>query len=130
GAGAGAPRSRGPGPRSRSPRSSTPTSSAGAPTRRRRAATGAARRACWSRAWTTSRRRTPDMDAITLTAVGAAAGVEVLRRGYRRLQLSMAKHRSLRGHARIARFVSKLVPFYEYGDDEFFRSDGAPPEVE
>ena len=69
------------------------------------------------------------MDTLTLTVVASAAGIELLRRGYRRLQLSKAKHRSLRGHARIARFVAKLVPFYEYGADDFFKADGAPPEV-
>lgn len=46
-----------------------------------------------------------------------------------RLQLSRAKHPSLRGHARVARRLSKLVPFYELGDDEFFRADGAPEDV-
>jgi len=69
------------------------------------------------------------MDTLTLTVVASAAGIELLRRGYRRLQLSKAKHRSLRGHARIARFVAKLVLFYEYGADDFFKADGAPPEV-
>ncbi|MGD8978338.1 MAG: aminotransferase class III-fold pyridoxal phosphate-dependent enzyme [Gammaproteobacteria bacterium] len=43
-----------------------------------------------------------------------------------RLQLSRAKHPSLQGHARIARFVARLVPFYEFGEERFFASDGAP----
>src|SRR5262249_35359058 len=47
-----------------------------------------------------------------------------------RLQLSKAKHPSLRGHARIARFVASLVPYYEYAEDEIFRVDGAPAEIE
>src|SRR5580658_6436539 len=46
-----------------------------------------------------------------------------------RLQLSRAKHRSLAGHSRMARRFAGLVPFYEYGEDEFFRADGAPADV-
>ena len=47
-----------------------------------------------------------------------------------RLELSLAKHPSLAGHARLARRVAALVPGYGYGEDRFFRSDGAPDEVE
>ena len=43
--------------------------------------------------------------------------------------LSKAKHPSLRGHSRIARWVAQRVPFYEYGEAEFFSSDGAPSAV-
>ena len=46
-----------------------------------------------------------------------------------RLDLSRAKHRSLAGHARMARRVASLVPFYEYDERGFFRSDGAPEEI-
>ena len=46
-----------------------------------------------------------------------------------RLELSRAKHRSLAGHARIARGLAGLVPFYEFDEHEFFRSDGAPEEI-
>ena len=41
----------------------------------------------------------------------------------------MAKHRSLGGHPRIARRLARLVRLVEFGDDRFFDSDGAPPEV-
>jgi glutamate-1-semialdehyde 2,1-aminomutase len=47
-----------------------------------------------------------------------------------RLQLSRAKHRSLAGHPRIARFIASLVPGYAFDEDRIFRSDGAPDEVE
>ena len=47
-----------------------------------------------------------------------------------RLRLSRAKHRSLQGHARIAQQLSRILPFYEYDDDSFFSSDGAPADVE
>src|SRR5262249_38204887 len=43
--------------------------------------------------------------------------------------LSRAKHPSLRGHARISRRIARLVPFYDYGEDRFFRSDDAPEEI-
>jgi glutamate-1-semialdehyde 2,1-aminomutase len=46
-----------------------------------------------------------------------------------RLELSKAKHRSLAGHARIARRVAKLLPFYEFDETRFFRADGAPDAV-
>jgi glutamate-1-semialdehyde 2,1-aminomutase len=46
-----------------------------------------------------------------------------------RLELSRAKHPSLRGHSRIARTIAKLVPFYEYGEPSFFRTDDAPWEI-
>jgi glutamate-1-semialdehyde 2,1-aminomutase len=47
-----------------------------------------------------------------------------------RLRLSQAKHRSLHGHARIAQQLSRILPFYEYDEDSFFSSDGAPADVE
>jgi len=43
--------------------------------------------------------------------------------------LSKAKHRSLSGHSRIAQRIAALVPFYEYDDARFFRSDDAPEEI-
>src|SRR3984885_8228930 len=46
-----------------------------------------------------------------------------------RWQLSLAKHRSLTGHSRMARRFASLVPFYEYDESRFFRADGAPEEV-
>jgi glutamate-1-semialdehyde 2,1-aminomutase len=46
-----------------------------------------------------------------------------------RLLLSRAKHPSLRGHAKMALRVSRHIPFYEYGDDELFSTDGAPRDV-
>lgn len=48
----------------------------------------------------------------------------------RRLQLSRAKHRSLAGHARLAKRVSRLVPGYSLGEDRFFGADGADGPVQ
>ena len=53
----------------------------------------------------------------------------VLRKLQMRLQLSLAKHRSLTGHSRMARRFASLVPFYEYGESQFFSTDGAPENV-
>jgi glutamate-1-semialdehyde 2,1-aminomutase len=55
--------------------------------------------------------------------------VFVLSRVRTRLQLSRAKHPSLRGHSRMASRVAKLVPYYAYEDAEIFRSDDAPEAV-
>jgi len=61
-----------------------------------------------------------------LGAAAAAGSVVALKK---RLQLSQAKHRSLAGHARMSRWLAGFLPFYEYGEDRFFNSDGAPAEI-
>jgi glutamate-1-semialdehyde 2,1-aminomutase len=66
-----------------------------------------------------------------LSVAGAAviATAAVFPKLRARLALSRAKHRSLNGHARMSRLVARLIPFYEFDIDDFFRSDGAPAEV-
>jgi glutamate-1-semialdehyde 2,1-aminomutase len=61
-----------------------------------------------------------------LAAAGLAATFAPLRQ---RLELSRAKHPSLTGHSRMARRVARLVPYYEFGEERFFDSDGAPAEI-
>src|SRR5262245_57977130 len=61
--------------------------------------------------------------------LAALVTVTLLCAAQRRLLLSRAKHRSLAGHARIARRIASLVPFYEYEERRFFRVDGAPEEI-
>jgi glutamate-1-semialdehyde 2,1-aminomutase len=61
--------------------------------------------------------------------LGAIVLAVLLRKAYVRLRLSRAKHRSLTGHSRMARRFAGLVPFYEYGEREFFKSDGAPDDI-
>src|SRR5208282_2256993 len=71
----------------------------------------------------------PAIPTVAFFALGAfalAAPTFMLRS---RLQLSRAKHPSLTGHARMARRVAALVPFYQYDDSRFFNADGAPDEV-
>ena len=65
-------------------------------------------------------------DHIIWYVLGACALVFILRKAWVRLQLSRAKHRSLAGHARMARRFAGLVPYYEYGEERIFRADGAP----
>ena len=63
---------------------------------------------------------------VGLGTVAAALSLPALRM---RLELSRAKHPSLTGHARMARRVAALIPYYGYDEDRFFRSDGAPAQV-
>jgi len=66
---------------------------------------------------------------FVLYILGAIALLILLRKAQVRLELSRAKHRSLAGHSRWSRRFAALVPFYEYGESEFFSADGAPAEV-
>ncbi len=56
-------------------------------------------------------------------------GIVLLKRLATRLTLSKAKHPSLQGHSRMAQRFARLVPFYEYDDQQFFCVDGAPAEI-
>ncbi len=66
---------------------------------------------------------------LSLAAGALAATAVVGPKVKARLALSRAKHRSLTGHSKMSRLVARLIPFYEFGIDDFFRSDGAPAEV-
>jgi glutamate-1-semialdehyde 2,1-aminomutase len=72
-----------------------------------------------------------DSSLVTYALYGLAAlaAVWALAKARRRLQLSLAKHPSLTGHARLSRRIAALIPFYEYDEARFFTSDDAPPEV-
>ncbi|HEY2594217.1 MAG TPA: aminotransferase class III-fold pyridoxal phosphate-dependent enzyme, partial [Chloroflexota bacterium] len=70
-----------------------------------------------------------DGTALAFSGLGAAAVAASLVKLRHRLQLSRAKHGSLTGHARMARRVAALMPFYDYDDNRFFCSDGAPADV-
>jgi glutamate-1-semialdehyde 2,1-aminomutase len=69
------------------------------------------------------------LPTIAIYAVAAIAAATLLPALKRRIELSLAKHRSLTGHARMARRVAALVPFYEYDEAEVFRADDPPPEI-
>ena len=67
--------------------------------------------------------------ALALYAAGGAALAGSLGKLKSRLELSKAKHRSLAGHARMARRFASLVPFYAYDEAQFFCSDDPPPDI-
>jgi glutamate-1-semialdehyde 2,1-aminomutase len=66
---------------------------------------------------------------LALYVLGAGALTTSLVKLKGRLALSRAKHRSLTGHARMARRIAAMVPFYEYDERRFFRADDAPDDV-
>lgn len=70
------------------------------------------------------------MSTAALYLPAAFGAAYALRRTYQRLQLSRAKHPSLRGHSRMSRRVARILPFFEYSPDEAFAVDDAPAEVE
>ena len=69
------------------------------------------------------------LSILSLAAGAVAATAVVAPKVKARLALSRAKHRSLSGHSKMSRLVARLIPFYEFDIDDFFRSDGAPAEV-
>ena len=66
---------------------------------------------------------------LFLAATGGAVALGAAFKAKIRLDLSRAKYPSLTGHARMARRIAGLVPFYEYDDSLFFRADQAPENV-
>ncbi len=48
---------------------------------------------------------------------------------YRRLQLSQAKHPTLRGHSKWSRRIARLVPYFDYGELGYLCSDDAPTDI-
>ena len=52
-----------------------------------------------------------------------------LRKIYTRLQLSLAKHPSLRGHSKWSRRIASVIRTFEYDANQFFCSDGAPDSI-
>jgi glutamate-1-semialdehyde 2,1-aminomutase len=68
----------------------------------------------------------PTLVVCALAAVALAVALAKLKA---RLELSKAKHRSLAGHSRLARRIAALVPYYDYDETGFFRSDDPPDDV-
>ena len=66
---------------------------------------------------------------LSLAAGAVAATAAVAPKVKARIELSRAKHRSLTGHSKMSRRVARLIPAYEFGTNDFFRSDGAPDDV-
>jgi glutamate-1-semialdehyde 2,1-aminomutase len=68
----------------------------------------------------------PILSFAGVAVIATAAAYPKLRA---RLALSRAKHGSLTGHSKMSRRVARLIPFYEFDINDFFRSDGAPAAV-
>ena len=66
---------------------------------------------------------------MIVETLSVGAGAIALWKLKNRLMLSFAKHPSLRGHARMARRVAPLMPYYAYDEAQFYRSDDAPEEI-
>jgi glutamate-1-semialdehyde 2,1-aminomutase len=69
------------------------------------------------------------LSILSLSGAAIAGAAAAFPRLQARLALSRAKHRSLTGHSKMSRRVARLIPRYEFDINDFFRSDGAPPEV-
>ncbi len=67
--------------------------------------------------------------ALAFYGLGAAAVATSVVTLKKRLRLSQAKHPSLAGHARMSRWLAGFMPFYDYGEERFFCSDGAPKDI-
>src|SRR5579863_1876084 len=70
-----------------------------------------------------------DMTVLASSVAGVAVLSVPLAKAKQRVELSLAKHRSLAGHTRMARRIASLIPFYEYDEQRFFRSDNAPENI-
>lgn len=55
--------------------------------------------------------------------------VYVLNRVRIRLQLSKAKHPSLRGHSKWSRRITSRIPYFSYNESHYFTCDGAPEHI-
>ncbi len=67
--------------------------------------------------------------SIAAVCIVAVAIVAVARAIALRISLSMAKHPSLRGHARWSRRIARHIRYFEYGAERYFSSDAAPAQV-
>jgi glutamate-1-semialdehyde 2,1-aminomutase len=52
-----------------------------------------------------------------------------LIRGWRRFQLSRAKHPGLVGHPRMGKRLARAIPFYDFDIDRFFKVDDPPAQI-
>ncbi|MAT93723.1 MAG: glutamate-1-semialdehyde 2,1-aminomutase [Halioglobus sp.] len=68
-------------------------------------------------------------EALLLLAPATAVGVIGLLRLHTRLRLSLAKHPSIRGHAKWSRRLARQVAPYHFDREKFLASDGAPADV-
>ena len=70
-----------------------------------------------------------NLQTLGLYGVGGGGLLYGLSRLKTRLELSLAKHKSLAGHPRMARRVAAQLPSYSYTAQQMFGVDGAPDAV-
>ncbi len=70
-----------------------------------------------------------NLQTLCLYGVGSGGVLYGLSRLKTRLELSLAKHKSLAGHPRMARRVAAQLPHYSYTEQQIFGVDGAPDDV-
>lgn len=68
-------------------------------------------------------------ESLALYGMGGAGLLYAMHKAKTRLELSLAKHRSLAGHPRMARRMAALMPHYGYDEVEAYCLDGVPNEV-
>ncbi len=68
-------------------------------------------------------------EALTWYVLSGGAALYAAVRAKARLELSLAKHRSLAGHPRMARRIAAWMPHYSYGEHQALALDGAPDDV-
>lgn len=69
------------------------------------------------------------LNSLLLIGAGSVALLGAVRKIKNRAELSLAKHRSLAGHPRIAKRIAAQLPTYSYSAEEAFGLDGAVPTV-
>ncbi len=71
------------------------------------------------------------MKRRNIAVASAAAALLTLgfTKGKKRLDLSRAKHPGFAGHAKMAKRVAGMIPFYDYDEGKFFTADDPPLEV-
>jgi glutamate-1-semialdehyde 2,1-aminomutase len=72
---------------------------------------------------------TINVNSLVLYSAGGLVLLSGLRRVKDRVELSLAKHRSLAGHPRNARRLAAYLPSYHYDVAEALQVDGAPDHV-
>src|SRR5258707_12054867 len=71
----------------------------------------------------------PSLPILSFAGAAVMATAAAYPKLRARLALSRAKHGSLTGHSKMSRLTARLIPFYEFDINDFFRSDGAPAAV-
>lgn len=61
--------------------------------------------------------------------LSAPLALIIIRKAAVRLQLSKAKHKSMRGHSKWSRRIASWIKFFDYSSKQYFCVDGAPSNI-